>query len=92
MLVLRCVHADGRDAKAEEAGVVAGKLRRDRREIEEVAVDDFAQLRVRAPNRLAIDHQNLLDGGIGEALKQHAFADHAGRARDDRLDAHAAGQ
>ncbi len=31
----------------------------------------------------------LVDGQIAEALQQNAFADHAGRARDDDLDAHA---
>jgi hypothetical protein len=69
--------------RQKKAGVAAGKLRLDRGEVEEVAVDDLAQLRVRHPARPSIDDHDLLDVGVVEALEENAFADHARRARDD---------
>ncbi len=79
------VHAHGRDAETEEAGVVSGELGFDRGEIREVAVQHFMQLGILQSGRAAPDHQHALDAGIDQAFAQHALPDHAGGAEQDHF-------
>jgi hypothetical protein len=69
---------DRGDAEAEQAGVEAGDLRLDAREIRDVLQDELIELRVRLPGRAAADDDDAAHAGIEEALAEHPLADHAG--------------
>jgi hypothetical protein len=83
MTVALLVHADRRNAEAEEAGVVVSELRFDRRKIEEIVMHDFAQLGMLLSGRAAPDRKHAFNAGIEQALAQHALPDHAGGAEQD---------
>jgi len=83
MPVARLVHAERRDAEAEEAGVEAGEFGFDRRIIQEIAVDDFAQFGMPLSGRAAPDREHAFDPGIEQAFAEHALPDHAGGAKQD---------
>jgi len=78
----RLVHPDGGNAEAVEAGVGAGELVPDGRDIGEIRKRHFAQLGVRDAGRRADHGDDLVDVRRQQALAQHSLADHAGRAED----------
>jgi hypothetical protein len=80
--VLRFVHAGGRDAEAEVAGVVAAQLAFDLAIVHQVRHQQVAQFRVLDPGRRAADGRHAFDVVGQHALAQHALADHAGGAED----------
>jgi len=88
VLILFLAHADGGDAEAEIASVVSNQLRLDRREIEEIGMNDFAQFGVRDSTRLSIDGQDLFDIRVVQAGKENTLADHARCSGDDGFDLH----
>jgi hypothetical protein len=76
-------HAGGGDAETEEAGVEACELGFDGGVVEEVGVDEFAELGVLLLARSADDGEDLLDAGVEEAFAKDALADHAGCSEED---------
>jgi hypothetical protein len=81
--VFRFVHAGGGDTETEKAGVEAGELGLDGRVVEEVAVDEFAELGVVLAGGGAHDGENLLYVGVEEAFAQNALAYHAGCSEEN---------
>lgn len=81
--VFRFVHAGGGDAEREEAGVEAGELGLDGGVVEEVGVDEFAELGIVLAGGRAHDGENLLHVGVEKAFAQNALAYHAGCSEED---------
>jgi len=76
--ILIFAHADGRYTQAKEARVESRQLLFYGLQIEEISMNDFAQLGVRHATGLAIDHQNLHYLGVLQTLEQDTLPDHAG--------------
>jgi hypothetical protein len=83
MPIARLVHADRTDAETEKAGVEPRELRLNRREIQKIVVQDFAQFWVCLSGRAAPDHQHAGHVGIEQTFAQDALPDHSGSAEQN---------
>ena len=81
-------HADGADAGAVEAGIVAGELRGDLVEVHEVGDEELSELGVLEREVFAVDDEHLLDVGMLKGGEEDAFADHAGGSGEDDFEGH----
>ncbi|WP_420238212.1 hypothetical protein ACOBR2_00960 [Telmatobacter bradus] len=75
MSVVSLVHASGADARAVEAGIVAGKLGSDVLDVHEVGDKKFFKPRVDQGGGPAADHKNLTNGRVFDCFQKHTFAD-----------------
>ena len=76
-------HAERRDAEAEETCVEPRELGFDRRKIEEIVVQDFAQLGVPLPGRTATDREHAFNARVEQAFAQATLSHHSGCAKQN---------
>src|ERR1700684_1028483 len=83
--VVGFAHSHGRNAEAEKARIVSGKLRRDGRQIVQIFMHDLLNLGVLASGRAPAGDEHFGDVGIEQAFTQRALSDHACRAKQNDL-------
>jgi hypothetical protein len=81
--VVGFAHAGRRDAETEEARVESRELRLDGRNVPEILIDDFADLRIRDAGGTAANGEDALDVRREQAFPEHALADHPGGTEEE---------
>ena len=76
-------HASGRGSGAVETCIIAGELRFDTEEIEEILVDQFGELGVLLASRVADYREHAVDHGIEKTFAQDSLPDHPRRSEEN---------